>query len=170
MTEKERAEARKALEEAQQGPFIISGNEILQEKTDKDGYRLLMGKIGKRDGWEKDIHMFANAPTWLRNALERERLLIEEREQGDQAYEECKNLCILLQKENAELDDNLKKLQKRLDRELELNEKLVEKTTAHMAEQDKEIQLLMEHLEACENPESQFIRDANGNLTRIDES
>jgi hypothetical protein len=110
MSEQERIEARKALESAATIPWTLTSSYYGASRfhvTLSSGCTITLYN-------ENDARLIANAPTWLRNALERERLLIEERERS-LIYEN--ELIEIIRKDReriAEQDKEIQALQKEI--------------------------------------------------------
>lgn len=124
-------EIKTALSLATPGPWAILDKYVVQHKYDKDDLSITVCKMNTHIGHEEDAHLIANAPTWLLHQqelieqLQRElkhsqdnmKMAVSSIEQKDRlfaqidfVYEEAKDLCILLQVENAEKDMEIEKL------------------------------------------------------------
>jgi hypothetical protein len=136
----EREKALKALEEVTPGPWITHRlvNGRIAVITDNGDL-----KIVYRDANLSDAVFAANAPEWLRNALERERLLIEEREQGKAEIENARSLRdFAVKKSNELIEENrqLKIEKAALLDEADMISDFWQEAIAKVTEQDKEIQ------------------------------
>jgi hypothetical protein len=146
----EREEALKSLAEATPGPWAVDGKYVVQDKYDKDDYRQAVFKAQHIPKMEPDSYLIANAPTWLRNSLDREEQLIKDvtdaRGKAEEAWREIDELESKVEhliaenervtKDRDEAYNDLRGVLSQLDtRDIQLGSARTE-----LAEQDTEIQ------------------------------
>lgn len=64
-------EIKEALEKATPGLWMVKGNEVWTVKTDRDDYHTLIAKKSRHIGFENDLNIIANTPTYIRYLLDK---------------------------------------------------------------------------------------------------
>lgn len=80
-------EIKDRLKKATEMPWVADGNQILQNKYDKEDYRQVICKTTKHMGYEYDVQFIANAPSDIAYLLEQNERYCKALEQIKQGGE-----------------------------------------------------------------------------------